>query len=532
MASLPEPLAGQDVLLAVRCLQVTLPTGHALFKNLNLDVRAGTVVTVIGGSGAGKTTLLRALFEREQLEQAGYGVEFESLQAAVPLGLIPQRGAPFDHLDVAGNIELALRHAEPPRDDGPAAVEAWLARVDLPVAWARGHVDVSRLSGGQAQRLAVARTLAGGRRLLFLDEPSVGLDPYRVRLLGRQLRSLCSEGTGIVLVTHDVTLAAMVSDRVLLLGVEGLSEVLGGQWPGPRGGSEANEGERAHWQQKLEQELVDALAGAPADEPTPGTAARSAAPLAAVLDPLGVAPVAMASQAAALEYPTDYVHIFTRVLRLAVAGPLLFYGVVSLLLGFTVLFVISHVAPEGVKAEVLVRQVGGSYVTALAPALSAFLFVAASGNAVNAWLGGMGLTRQVAALEALGIRRERYLWAPAWLAMALGYLVVAFVFAAGLVLGGVVLCRLEHISDAWILLSGDLLDPRPGRWRFLARAVWLTFLYAGGIAADVVAKASREKPSAESVTRGMTSSVVACTLWVVSLELASALWLFRMGSTP
>jgi ABC-type transporter Mla maintaining outer membrane lipid asymmetry permease subunit MlaE len=242
-----------------------------------------------------------------------------------------------------------------------------------------------------------------------------------------------------------------------------------------------------------------------------------------------VATVSVTSQAPALRFPKDYAHVFGRVMRLAVVGPALFYGVVSLLLGFTILFVITHVAPEGVNPSVLIRQIGGSYVTALAPALSAFLFVAASGNSVNAWLGGMGLTRQVAALEALGIKRERYLWAPTWLALSIGYLIIVVVFAFGLLLGGLLLCRLEAIPNAWVILSSDLVDPRPGRGRFLARALWLVTLYAGGIAADVVAKASREKPSAESVTQGMTASVVTCTLWVVALELGSALWLFSTG---
>ena len=488
------------------------------------------MVTILGGSGAGKTTFLRALFERDELEQAGYAIRYETLQSFAPLGLVPQRGAPFDHLDAAGNIRLALRHAQPPRPDDSASVEEWLASVDLPPAWASSAVDVSRLSGGQAQRLAVARTLAGGRKLLFLDEPSVGLDPYRVRLLARQIRSLRSQGAGIVLVTHDVGLAAAVSERIYILRSDGLADVAAGTWPGPLDELGADEGDKARHQRQLEQTLVDTLMSASVQAQGPG---QESSPeegfVATVLEPLGVATVAATSQVSALEFPGDYAHIFSRVMRLAVLAPALFYAIVSLLLGFTILFVITHVAPEGVSQSLLVRQIGGSYVTALAPALSAFLFVAASGNSVNAWLGGMGLTRQTAALEALGIERERYLWAPTWMALATGYLLIVLVFAFGLLLGGLFLCRLERISDAWLILSADLFQPRPGRGRFLARAVWLAVLYAGGISADVVTKASREKPTAESVTRGMTSSVVACTLWVVALELGSALWLFSTG---
>ena len=98
--------------------------------------------------------------------------------------------------------------------------------------------------------------------------------------------------------------------------------------------------------------------------------------------------------------------------------PLPFYAIVSTLIGYTVLFVISKVGGAGVRPDALLRQIGGSYVVALAPALSALLFVAASGSATNAWLGSMGLTKQTLALDALGVDRRSYLWAPAWLAAA------------------------------------------------------------------------------------------------------------------
>jgi len=99
-------------------------------------------------------------------------------------------------------------------------------------------------------------------------------------------------------------------------------------------------------------------------------------------------------------------------------------------------------------------------------------------------------------------------------------------FAFGLLLGGVLLCAFESIPEGWTLLSTDLLDPRPTQVRFVIRAIWLVSLYGVGIASDVVSKGSREKSSSEAVTRAMTASVVTCTLWVVALELVSALWLY------
>ena len=498
-------------MLAIEGLRLALPDGSALFDGLDLRVAAGEIVAVLGPSGSGKTTLLRAIFEPDALIRAGYTLSITKRLAAVPLGLVPQRGAPFDHLDAAGNIRLALRHAEPPVADDDATVQSWLAKLDLPLEWASREVPVAQISGGQAQRLAVARTLAGGRRLLFLDEPSVGLDPLRVRLLGTQLRAIASAGAAIVLVTHDVQLAAQICSRILHI-THGVLVPLLETWQNPL---------------DVEEALVRALqTQVTAPSASKLRSSSVGAVIERLLEPLGIAVASLSALPRALRHPRDFVHGFTRVLRLSVVAPLAFFAIVSTLLGFTVLFVIAHVVPEGLSAGAVIRQIGGSYITALAPAISAFLFVAASGSSVNAWIGGMGLTRQIAALEALGIPRDTYLWAPAWLALALGYLLIALVFAFGLLCGGALLCALERIPDGFHILSIDLLHPRPSRVRFLVRALWLCVLYAGGIASDVIAKANREKPSAESVTHAMTSSVVTATLWVVALELASALLLF------
>jgi ABC-type transporter Mla maintaining outer membrane lipid asymmetry permease subunit MlaE len=140
----------------------------------------------------------------------------------------------------------------------------------------------------------------------------------------------------------------------------------------------------------------------------------------------------------------------------------------------------------------------------------------------------MGLTRQTVALEALGVDRRAYLWAPAWVAIGVAYLCVAALFALGMIAGGLAVCAQYDVANGWELLTGDLVDPRPERMRYTVRAAFLIWMYGWGIASDVVAKGGAPKPEADAVTRGMTASVVACTLWVVAWELVSVVVVFRL----
>ncbi len=518
--------------MQVRGLRVALPDGRVLIDGADLTVAPGEVVVLLGGSGAGKSTFARVLFERDELAAAGWGVVAAELDLdRGELGLVPQRGALFDHLDVAGNLDLAIRHASGAADGVTPA--DWLARVGLDPALARPGTPVTRLSGGQAQRVAVARVLASRRKLLFLDEPSVGLDPHRVRVLARLIREQVSAlGLSAIVVTHDVALAAGVADRLYLLSLatRKLEPLFAERWPGALEGPGHAPALRGQWIGELEAALVDHLAEHGDAPPLPGpppvrsllrAVGRRLAPLAA---PFAVAVTAAARVPRQLvRHPRDFAVVAGRVAVQTLLRPLPFYAIVSTLIGYTVLFVISKVGGAGVRPDALLRQIGGSYVVALAPALSALLFVAASGSATNAWLGAMGLTKQTLALDALGVNRRSYLWAPAWLACALCYLAVAALFALGMIAGGLLVCRSYGVPHAWELLTGDLIDPRPERLRYTVRAAFLIWIYAWGIAADVVAKGGAPKPEADAVTRGMTASVVACTLWVVAWELVTVI---------
>jgi ABC-type nitrate/sulfonate/bicarbonate transport system ATPase subunit/ABC-type transporter Mla maintaining outer membrane lipid asymmetry permease subunit MlaE len=538
--------------LAVAGLSVVLPSGERLLDDVALQVAPGEVVVLLGGSGAGKSTFARVLFEPEALAADGFDVQVGRLDVARgQLGLVPQKGALFDHLDVAGNIQLALDYAG--RADGKDPAE-WLASVGLDPALAAPGTQVARLSGGQAQRVAVARVLAGRRPLLFLDEPSVGLDPLRVRQLARLVRRQVDEhGASAIVVTHDVQLAAGVADRLFVLdpAARKLEELWPGQWPGPQEADGVSEAERGRRVLELEAALCERIARGEtaarvsARPPRSPRLARAlvelTAPLAACVHALGHAPVQLATRG------RDFARVFARVLVQALLRPLPFYLVVAALVGYTVLYVISKVGGAGVRADAGIRLVGGATTVALAPVLSAVLFVAASGNAVNAWLGSMALTRQTLAMRALGVPVRAYLFAPTWLALGMSYLVIAGLFALAMIVGGWVLCRQLGLPGAWALLTADFVDPRPERVKYLVRAGFLVWMYAWGIASDVVAKGGADKPTSGDVTRAMTRSVVAprsssiprsrpgctgCTPRPATAAASSSAWVAAASSAP
>lgn len=204
--------------LAVDGLRCRFGTREVL-RGLDLVVPAGTVTAVLGPSGGGKTTLLRLIAGFEQPSAGSVTVDDELLAGngtfVAPerrrVGIVPQEGALFPHLDVADNVGFGLRRG-PQRE---ARVREMLELVGLPDAGARRPAE---LSGGQQQRVALARALAPSPRLVLLDEPFAALDAaLRVVVRDEVFAMLRTTGTTAVLVTHDRTEAFSVADEVAVL---------------------------------------------------------------------------------------------------------------------------------------------------------------------------------------------------------------------------------------------------------------------------------------------------------------------------
>jgi taurine transport system ATP-binding protein len=526
--------AGDQPLLCVRGLTVSRPDGSALLRDVALELRPGEVAVLLGGSGAGKSTLMNAVHDPARLRAAGFGVESKEVSIATPIGIVPQRGALFDHLSVAGNIKLAMRNASAPRTADPQAVAGALEGVDLPTDWARDGHPVDHVSGGEAQRVAVARTLAGGRKILFFDEPSVGLDPHRVNLLADLLRQEIREaGAAALVITHDLGFAAGLCDQFLYVDRDsgGLVALDVGQaGDEPRRPLE----HRRLIEDSLEDAMIRRLAGernGPAGLESRSWRRALVEPLRRLLDTFEVVPRVVASIPHALARPRDFIEVFRVVFKQAVLRPAPFFAIVSVLIGFTLLYIFHRSFAGGtlpVRPDRVFGLIGSMHVIALAPALTGILFSATSANAITAWLGGMSLTRQTAALRALGLAESRYLWLPAWLGLAGAFVLMVSIFVGGMVLGGVLYLDFNapEVTSAYAMITADLFDPTPEREVFRTRAIWLAAVYAVGIGADAVAKGASDKNSAESVTVSMVRSVMAVTLGIVALELCSLVWVY------
>jgi len=199
---------------------------HVVHDDLNLTVRPGEILSLVGGSGSGKTVLLRQIIGLDQ--PAGGSVEvfgrsLHGLSAtrrrllARRWGILFQAGALFSALTVFDNIALPMRELRTLPDDLiKDVVRARLRMVGLSVK--DGAKRPSDLSGGMVKRVALARALALDPELLFLDEPTAGLDPERSDEFVDLLRGLHEQlGFTVVMVTHDLDTLLALSSRVAVL---------------------------------------------------------------------------------------------------------------------------------------------------------------------------------------------------------------------------------------------------------------------------------------------------------------------------
>ena len=194
-----------------------------ILNGVNLRVQKGEVKVVMGRSGSGKSTLLRCINRLEEptsgsirlhdREVTGPSVDIRALRRSV--GFVFQQFALYRHLSVLDNVTLALRHLGGlRRNEAEEKARHELARVDMTE---HRHKFPAELSGGQKQRVALARALAMDPDVVFFDEPTSALDPLMCREVAILINRLFVDGVTVLCVTHDLTLARLISDRVIFL---------------------------------------------------------------------------------------------------------------------------------------------------------------------------------------------------------------------------------------------------------------------------------------------------------------------------
>jgi branched-chain amino acid transport system ATP-binding protein len=207
-------------LLEIRGVDAFYGDSHILY-DLSLDVEEGEIVCLLGRNGAGKTTTLKSLIGLVPPRSGRItfrGREVTGLRsyriARLGIGYVPEDRRVFGNLSVRENLEVARRTWS----DGSKG--AWTeARVFELFPHLRDIRDriAGRLSGGEQQMLTIARTLMGSPTLLLLDEPSEGLAPLVVQMLGEQLGRLKQTGLTMILAEQNVHFVSELGDRVYIL---------------------------------------------------------------------------------------------------------------------------------------------------------------------------------------------------------------------------------------------------------------------------------------------------------------------------
>ena len=219
----PDPTTaapeGRPAVIVTRGLRKTYPSDVVAVDGLDLEVREGEIYGFLGPNGAGKSTTIGMLTTRVlptagEAEVGGVDVVGQPARAKQVIGVVPQTNTLDRAMTVAENLEFHGRYFGMSRKEARRVGAEMLERVRLQD---RAETEVNALSGGMAQRLMVARAIMHRPRVLFLDEPTAGLDPQSRLALWDIMREFHAEGQTILLTTHYMEEADQLCDRVAII---------------------------------------------------------------------------------------------------------------------------------------------------------------------------------------------------------------------------------------------------------------------------------------------------------------------------
>ena len=209
-------------MIKVRNLQKSFGDNHVL-NGIDVDIRKGECVCVIGPSGSGKSTFLRCLNLLEKPEEGEIYINGQDImdpklnvdKYRENLGMVFQHFNLFPNMTVKQNITLApVRLKKWTKEEADTKAIELLRRVGLE---RKADTYPNKLSGGQKQRVAIARALAMNPEVMLFDEPTSALDPQMVGEVLEVMRTLAKDGLTMIIVTHEMQFAKAVADRVTFL---------------------------------------------------------------------------------------------------------------------------------------------------------------------------------------------------------------------------------------------------------------------------------------------------------------------------
>ncbi|MCY0090070.1 MULTISPECIES: amino acid ABC transporter ATP-binding protein [Bacillus amyloliquefaciens group] len=198
--------------------------GHFhVLKNINLHVKKGEVVVIIGPSGSGKSTLLRCINQLETVDGGALTVNGVSIhdkktdinKVRRNIGMVFQHFHLYPHKTVLQNIMLApIKVLKQSKEEAKETALYYLKKVGIPE---KADAYPSQLSGGQQQRVAIARGLAMKPEIMLFDEPTSALDPEMIGEVLDVMKTLAKEGMTMAVVTHEMGFAKEVADRIVFI---------------------------------------------------------------------------------------------------------------------------------------------------------------------------------------------------------------------------------------------------------------------------------------------------------------------------
>ena len=505
---------------------------QALLSNSNATIPGGKITVIVGGSGAGKSLLLKAiggLLPRSSgalTWQGGIHLSKEdvvldqSLKGRV--GIVFQQFALFDELSPISNVQFAIDHRSHASTPPKQSAKQWLQELGVPSA-----TPVAKLSGGQMQRLAIARTLASDPEIILYDEPTSGLDAASGQLVAKLIKETQdAHGRTSVVVTHDYQTLLPIADQVLFFDSSSseLVEVDKSQWESiPQRMKPVSLAQPA--EQNGVGRIISGLVLGASDRFFQKTGSTVMAALRLPYDLLPIVPRPMWG----LRFLGHYLRLvggLSAWVYLIVAGMIVGFTTTY----FTFKFLPFRMYTQPLLVDELLSSIGFALYRFLVPILATVLIAARCGAAVAADVGVKQYGGQVDAMKTLRVRSTRYLLLP---------IVLAFVIATPF-LQWLAFCAAKYVSLIAFAATHQEMDLQFWHQHFFRNLrVQGESLHAGwhwvllknvvcgvGTATIGYYQGISPKSSARDVSDSITKTVLWATLFVLLVHFVVALFEF------